>query len=277
MATESIYTEVIKAGFVEKKSKILGVYRKRWMVIGNDNKLYSYKPGQQLKQQQYTEIFDLKDYAKISVSENDDKLEFMIQSQDNSRCFKCESQYEVNSWVQEIKNIHNMNQQDDEESNDKDEVYVHRIIAEHVTCPYMEEYNQDSDEKENIERMPQLQCPIFYDMKVNYQFTKENLAHLEQFNHFYDEYREKTPCKYGQECKKCIRLENGGQRVDDQCHLKLYRHPPRRRQLQLSENINPMIINTISTNNAKLYKPTQDDMKEYNKKDGFLLVFHIRC
>ena len=58
MATVEIYTEVLKAGYLEKKSKSLGVFRKRWMVIGNDNKLYSYKPGNQLNQNQFTEVFD---------------------------------------------------------------------------------------------------------------------------------------------------------------------------------------------------------------------------
>ena len=31
-----------------------------------------------------------------------------------------------------------------------------------------------------------------------------------------------------------------------------------------------MIINTVSTNNVKLYEPTQDDMKYYDDKDGYL-------
>ena len=38
----------------------------------------------------------------------------------------------------------------------------------------------------------------------------------------------------------------------------------------MAENVNPMLINTISTNKAKLYEPKQDDMKYYNDKDGYL-------
>ena len=75
-----------------------------------------------------------------------------------------------------------------------DEVYVHRVVTQHITCPYMKEYNDNIDEKRNDQQIPQLQCPIFYAMKINYQFTYEGLLHLEQytltqlFNKFYLKY-----------------------------------------------------------------------------------------
>ena len=71
-----------------------------------------------------------------------------------------------------------------------------------------------------------LKCPIYKSMKINYNFTEKNLNHLFEFNHFRDEYNEKDICRYGQKCYAFIRLENGGNRLDDRCHMKLYRHPP---------------------------------------------------
>ena len=46
--------------------------------------------------------------------------------------------------------------------------------------------------------------------------------------------------------------------MDDQCHMKLYRHPPRARQLKLAENICTLTVNESTEDNHPLYTPTDE-------------------
>ena len=99
------------------------------------------------------------------------------------------------------------------------------------------------------------------------------MQHLNEFNHFLDEFNEKEKCKYGQKCNAFIRLSLGGNRLDDKCHIKLYNHPPRNnRQIKLSKNINSFIINTNYKQNHPVYEPTQIDkiIYKYNDNDGYI-------
>ena len=120
--------------------------------------------------------------------------------------------------------------------------------------------------------MNPLECPVYYAMKQKYEFSKQNLQHMNEYSHFMNEYEEKPQCKYGQDCKAYIRSENGQNRLDDNCHMKIYRHPPRTRNIKLAENINSLIINKKKEQNHKRYWPTDEDEQKYgyNDKDGFL-------
>eukprot|EP01084_Bolivina_argentea_P041899 77351_1 len=132
--------------------------------------------------------------------------------------------------------------------------YIHKVSEIQIDCEYMKKSNT---------RDP-LQCPIYQEMKVNYKLNEDNLKHLEEFNHFSNEYVQKPACRYGDECKAYIRQENGdSDRIDDKCHMKLYRHPPRRRQIQLAENMNSLIVNTSPKQNHPLYYPTSEDYKKH--------------
>eukprot|EP01084_Bolivina_argentea_P093818 168677_1 len=105
-------------------------------------------------------------------------------------------------------------------------------------------------------------------MRINYELSEENLKHLHEFVHYSNEYNDKPKCKYGQQCRAYLRLQNDGNRLDDRCHTKLYNHPPRtRRQLQLAENMNSFIVNTKYEQNQPIYKPTDDDNKLYEYND----------
>eukprot|EP01084_Bolivina_argentea_P132873 234480_1 len=98
-------------------------------------------------------------------------------------------------------------------------IYQHKIYSPTITCSFMNKFNSTNP----------LQCPIYYEMKEKYQFNAKNLLHLIEFTHFKDEYGEKLACKYKDECKSYIRSETGNNNFEDQCHMKLYRHPPRTR------------------------------------------------
>eukprot|EP01084_Bolivina_argentea_P114311 203543_1 len=140
--------------------------------------------------------------------------------------------------------------------------YQHNIINESLSCSYLRKLNSFNASK----------CPIYKSMIEDYQLNEDNLKHLTEFTHFKSEYDEKPICRYGDECKAYIRCENGGNRIIDKCHIKLYRHPPRSRQIELSENIHSLIINKKQKDNHDLYKPTQDDKKEYkwDETNGWL-------
>eukprot|EP01084_Bolivina_argentea_P057261 104649_1 len=146
---------------------------------------------------------------------------------------------------------------------------THKITANKITCKAI----VDSTDEKGTDVIDVLKCPIYKSMKIDYELTKHNLKHISEFVHFNDEYNEKHKCRYGLGCKAFIRLENGGNRLDDRCHVKLFRHPPRsRRQLQNTENMNSFVFNSKKQENESLYEPTNDDKKqyEYNSKDGFV-------
>eukprot|EP01084_Bolivina_argentea_P092558 166504_1 len=140
--------------------------------------------------------------------------------------------------------------------------YKHKVINANISCLYMKQKNTNNP----------LICPFYHSVKQKYEFTKENLNHLNEYNHFKNEYEEKPQCKHSQDCKAYIRSENGTNRLDDNCHMRIYRHPPRTRNIKLSENTNPLIVNANLWDNHRVYEPTKADRKkhEYNIKDGFL-------
>ena len=111
-------------------------------------------------------------------------------------------------------------------------------------------------------------------MKKKYEFNQGNLNHLKEYLHHENGIDDKPICKYGDECKSYIRSENGmdENRMDDQCHMFIYRHPPRTRQIKLAQNIHSLVINKSYNDNQPLYGPTDDDAQTYgyNEKDGYL-------
>eukprot|EP01084_Bolivina_argentea_P282503 483585_1 len=148
--------------------------------------------------------------------------------------------------------------------------YQHNVSDVFITCPHLKPYkdtqNSIPENKEKYCDMLQLKCPIYKAMKIKYNYTEDNLNHLLEYTHFKDEVTEKQPCKYFEKCNAFIRLENGENRLDDRCHVQLYRHPPRNRQIELSKNVNSFIVNKKNTQNHKLHKLS----KKYNNKDGCL-------
>eukprot|EP01084_Bolivina_argentea_P202571 346095_1 len=132
--------------------------------------------------------------------------------------------------------------------------YIHKVSKKHIRCPNMKK----------LQTKNPLKCPIYHSMKQNYEFNETNLNHLQQFSHFQNDFDEKPECKYGNECKTYIRSERGQDqnRIDDKCHMTIYRHPPRTRQIKLAENVHSMIINKYLDNGLK-YEPTAEDDEKY--------------
>ena len=61
-------------------------------------------------------------------------------------------------------------------------------------------------------------------------------------------------------------------KIEDVIHMKIYRHPPRTRQIKLAENIHSLLINKSRRDNHDFYSPTYVDRQQYefNEKDGYL-------
>eukprot|EP01083_Nonionella_stella_P008478 24467_1 len=140
--------------------------------------------------------------------------------------------------------------------------YIHKVSNTTISCPEMK----------RLQSHDAMKCTVYREMKDSYKYCAENLYHLEQYTHFTDEYGAKTICKYKDQCKSYKRLENGGNALKDKCHMKMYRHPPRKRNLKLQQNVNAFIMNKDQTENHDVYEPTDDDKQRYswNASDGYL-------
>eukprot|EP01083_Nonionella_stella_P051332 136252_1 len=145
--------------------------------------------------------------------------------------------------------------------------YEHKIKESDITCPEMIKMKTSDPQR----------CPVYHRMKEKYEWNKHNLHHLNEYDHFTNIIDEKQPCKYADACKAFIRLENGGNKIDDRCHLKLYRHPPRRRNIRLSENLKPLVINKKQEDNhpiilMNVFNPDRDFVNdyEYSAINGYL-------
>eukprot|EP01083_Nonionella_stella_P096565 271503_1 len=141
--------------------------------------------------------------------------------------------------------------------------FTHQIVSESVTCEFLKKSNDDNP----------LLCPIYHAMKQKYQFNQQNLEHLQNYTHFKDQcVQQKPPCEFESDCKAYTRCENGENRLDDLCHLQIYRHPPRTRQIKLSQNIHHLVINETERDNHWVYFETDEDKikYKYNETDGFL-------
>ena len=154
-------------------------------------------------------------------------------------------------------------------------IYHHKISQQSVDCPHIWHSKKAS------------KCPIYHAVKEKYQYTKDNLAHLQQYKHFKNEYEQKPKCKYDDECKSYIRCEQGQDEnsISDKCHMMIYRHPPRTRQIKLAENIHSLILNESQGWNYGLFEPFYADKQKlgwkwddkyhewqnpYPKEDGWL-------
>lgn len=144
----------------------------------------------------------------------------------------------------------------------------HKVAGKKITCEYMVESNEYN---------PSI-CPIFRSIREEYDYTEENLLHLKAYNHYKDEYAQKPDCRYAEKCYAYKRLEAGGNGFDDQIHMIMYKHPPRRRINLLSEE-QALDLNQSYLDNHKLYKPTQDDYKlhDYDVNDGFIEALLEEC
>ena len=150
--------------------------------------------------------------------------------------------------------------------------YVHVVDEIEIDCPHILQSNTDHVSN----------CPIYRSMKNQYQYNKQNLNHLRKYHHFQNEIQEKPRCKYGDECKTYIRCESGQDenRIDDQCHMAIFRHPPRTQRVQLAQNMHSFIFNQSHHENNDVYKPTASDKQKYghdqygvnksNSRDGWL-------
>eukprot|EP01083_Nonionella_stella_P101492 287748_1 len=113
MPQRGIFTEsgTFQHGYLYKQSKMIGLFRKRYIVM-DGNKLYSYKSDEIFNQhqQQYTEVFDLNMYSKVQITVNKyyiKRFEFTIFSETgDSRRFRCNSEFELRSWVNTITHTH---------------------------------------------------------------------------------------------------------------------------------------------------------------------------
>eukprot|EP01083_Nonionella_stella_P172758 593862_1 len=141
-------------------------------------------------------------------------------------------------------------------------IYQHRPTNQSITCPHLK---PDSDDEKHVNVM---QCPIYHAMFKQYSFTADNLKHLVEFDHFVNERDGKPVCRYNQNCKAYVRMENGGNALKDECHLKLFQHPPRGdRQIKMEYNMNQFVFHN-KKNSKCYYMPSDAERARYRDSQG---------
>eukprot|EP01084_Bolivina_argentea_P259889 438713_1 len=121
-----------------------------------------------------------------------------------------------------------------------------------------------------------LKCPIYKSMKQSFKFTEDNIDHLYNFTHFRDEFNAKPKCKYQQQCKAFTRIANGGNRLDDRCHIKLYNHPPRNdRQIKLAQNTSTLVVHEHYADRQPCRRPINEmALPNYAKRDDITYLIN---
>eukprot|EP01084_Bolivina_argentea_P123122 218209_1 len=95
------HKSVIFEGYLKKESMYIKTLRRRWMVLKNDKRMYSYKQEKHYKNP--TEIIDLNSCENVKVlSANKFAL---IYENNKQRMFVAESRNQVNDWIKHIKSI----------------------------------------------------------------------------------------------------------------------------------------------------------------------------
>ena len=121
-------------------------------------------------------------------------------------------------------------------------------------------------------------CPIYAKMRYQDLFSEQDLNHLYEYGH------DTTDCKFGDECYAFKRVEQGGNKLADRCHVMIYKHPPRggirAREKELGQGINSFCLNDEFAENEPLHYPAEEDKIDYgwdkriniewSEKNGFL-------
>ena len=142
-------------------------------------------------------------------------------------------------------------------------LYKHNTLTQ-ITCPEMLKENTDDP----------TYCKIWARLKWQYEYSWDNLNHMQNFQHFKNEFKDKVQCRYGDQCHGFKKVVNGGADLKDLCHMMIFLHPPRRREIKLTDDcgFGEFKVNNEAEQNIKIYEPTGYDKLKYNYDDkhGFL-------
>eukprot|EP01084_Bolivina_argentea_P158825 276659_1 len=134
-----------------------------------------------------------------------------------------------------------------------DHLHLHKFNQKN--CPNIKSSKNDYDTKQNDKDII-CSCNIYSNMLQNnkYAININNYNHMNQYYH-----GEKKTCKFGTRCDAFMRLENGGNELIDKCHLILFDHPPRNKQIKLPDKFNPFVYDENYQHPAKLYVPNNNE------------------
>eukprot|EP01084_Bolivina_argentea_P138862 244379_1 len=132
--TTSTANKIVKEGYLEKQSVHLKKLRRRWIVLRDNKKLYSYK-HKETNVSKMTEIIDLNECRNVIIL-NDNKnkeqyFQFVLIFDDKRRIFVADSVNDANNWVQHIAQQIS-NTLNEEEC--KTDLFCSRLLEQHYTC-----------------------------------------------------------------------------------------------------------------------------------------------
>eukprot|EP01084_Bolivina_argentea_P133093 234870_1 len=130
-------------------------------------------------------------------------------------------------------------------------------------CTFM----KDDDAKEK-------QCAIFEQLK-KHKYSEKALEHMETYNHCE---LISIVCKHGTECKAYKRLVEGGNRLDDRCHLFVYIHPPRvaRRRSNLPNGFNQFVFHKLNYTYEESVWDNRNKLQIEEKSENELLALLMK-
>eukprot|EP01084_Bolivina_argentea_P291385 500795_1 len=200
-------------------------------------------------------------------SANKQKSQEILDEIEQQMHKKYNQTFSVVGWTNQLDNSNNRNH------NGPFVVWVrltHDVSSERskVTCPNISE-GKTCDT-----------CHIYENVKEKYEFSEEYYAHLNKFTH-YKGIDDKPLCRYmdteqyPEICRSYARLLKGGNRLDDRCHMQIYKHPPRNREISMSSDNKPFVLDTSCDWHSvwePLYKPTNADKQlwKWSEEDGYL-------
>ena len=164
---------------------------------------------------------------------------YCLYNYDKAKTVKCRMRLTMNKKKENSDNEHKGNKENEENNemknvdeninDEKKDGYEKKIEMIDTNCNGCQTQCKDG-----------LDCLYYIRMKYNFEYTQENLNHFQTFDHFNNDYNEKPLCRYGDKCYSFVRVARLAKDVDskngqtsptilikDECHLLLYRHPPR--------------------------------------------------
>ena len=111
---------IIFEGNLEKESLYLKTFRKRWIVLKGDRKLYSFKSNK------ISEIIDLSKCKNVKILNESTWTFALIFDENKHRNFKAMNKNEMNLWIECIQK--SINHDDDADDEKKNGIHISLII-----------------------------------------------------------------------------------------------------------------------------------------------------
>eukprot|EP01084_Bolivina_argentea_P008005 14982_1 len=161
---------IIIDGYLEKKSIHLKQFRKRWIVLRNDNKIYSYKNSLNISNP--TEIIDLHYCEDIIASQKNESNGFKLIFGKKERVFVAATNNDqITKWIRYIRKC--LNNETKHQIHDNN---INQITKEEITTKINDEYDVNNCNQMEENRNNNNNISNAYDEKIEYGNQCNNIT-----------------------------------------------------------------------------------------------------